>query len=127
MVLMPGTPRRSSSYSFSTPLFPMLLLGWYGLAMPLELVLDALLGVDLVLVDASDVAEHVGGEDAVVVARAPTGARPHRGVLVGPLGEVEVEVVGDVDGDRDRLQRVVLLVGQALLDGGDLGGDARTR
>ncbi len=27
-VLMPGTPRRSSSYSFSTPLFPMLLLGW---------------------------------------------------------------------------------------------------
>ncbi len=37
-VLMPGTPRRSSSYSFSTPLFPMLLLGWYGLAIPLELV-----------------------------------------------------------------------------------------
>ena len=35
---MPGTPRRSSSYSFSTPLFPMLLLGWYGLAMPLALV-----------------------------------------------------------------------------------------
>ena len=63
---MPGVPRRSSSYSFSTPLFPMLLFGWYGLAMRLRFV-GALLGVELVLRDAPDVAEHVRGRGAVVV------------------------------------------------------------
>ena len=67
----------------------------------------ALLGLDLDVGDAPDVAEHVGGQRPVRVRAHRLALDRHRRVLVGPLREVEVDVVGDVDGDRDGLELVV--------------------
>ena len=81
-------------------------------------------GGELGLGDPSHVPDQVGGEGAVRVG-------PHRLALdvdgrevLGPLGQVDVEGLGNVDGDGHGLELAVLGVGQPALDAIDLGRDA---
>ena len=84
-----------------------------------------LLRLQLRVGDAGDVAEQVGGQRTVRVLAHGLALHRHGGVLAGPLGEVELHVVGHVDRDRDRLQVVDVLVDEVALDGADLRRHAR--